>query len=125
MDKTRTPLAKRFTAMYLAAEDKGGLSAKSLKKKMGALYLTAWTMLRKTRAAMDDRDGKHTLEGVVEMDESFSAAPLKAASAGAALKRPLCWRPYPSPNGASPRSRGWKLSTPLTDRQSRLSPRTA
>ncbi|MDR3348976.1 MAG: IS1595 family transposase [Acidaminococcales bacterium] len=71
MDKTRTPLTKWFVAMYLVAEGKRGFSAMALKKKIGVSYLTAWTMLKKIRAAMADRDSKCTLDGVVEMDEGF------------------------------------------------------
>jgi hypothetical protein len=43
MDKTRTPLTKWFAAMYLVAEDKRGLSAMALQKKIGVAYFTAFS----------------------------------------------------------------------------------
>jgi transposase-like protein len=82
MDKTRTPLTKWFTAMYLVAEDKRGFSAMALKKKIGVAYLTAWMMLQKIRAAMGDRDGRYTLEGIVEMDEGFFGGPAESGKRG-------------------------------------------
>jgi transposase-like protein len=63
MEKTRTPLTKWFAAMYLVAEDKRGLSAMALRRKIGVAYFTAWTMLRKIRFAMGNRDEKYMLDG--------------------------------------------------------------
>ena len=71
MDKTKTPLTKWFLAFYLASEDKRGISALSLKKKIGVAYNTAWTMLHKIRHAMGERDGLYAQNGIVELDEAF------------------------------------------------------
>jgi transposase-like protein len=82
MDKTRTPLVKWFLAMYLMAEDKRGVSALSLKSKLGVSYNTAWTMSHKIRHAMGKRDEKYTLGGIVEMDEGFFGAPAEGGKRG-------------------------------------------
>ena len=74
-DKTRTPLVKWFMAIYLMGEDKRGINALALKKKIGVSYTTAWTMLQKIRHAMGKRDGSYYLSGIVELDEAFFGAP--------------------------------------------------
>ena len=81
-DKTRTPLTKWFMAIYLASEDKRGISALALKDKIGVAYCTAWTMLHKIRHAMGERDGGYQLSGTVEMDEAFFGAPAEGGKRG-------------------------------------------
>jgi transposase-like protein len=71
MHKTRTPLRTWFLAIYLLANDKRGLSALQLSKKLEVSYYVAWTMLHKIRRAMRDRDQGYQLNGIVEMDDSF------------------------------------------------------
>ena len=71
MHKTRTPLRKWFCALYLLANDKRGLSALQLSKKLEVSYYVAWTMLHKIRRAMKDRDDGYQLQGVIEMDDAF------------------------------------------------------
>ncbi len=43
--KTRTPLVKWFWAIWLVAQDKGGVSAMRLSKQLELGYRTAWSML--------------------------------------------------------------------------------
>jgi len=71
MHRTRTPLRKWFWAIYLVANDKRGLSALHLSKKLEVSYYVAWTMLHKIRRAMKERDSGYELRGIIEMDESF------------------------------------------------------
>jgi transposase-like protein len=71
MHRTRTPLRKWFWAIYLVSNDKRGLSALQLSKKLSVSYYVAWTMLHKIRKAMADRNQKYQLRGVIEIDESF------------------------------------------------------
>jgi len=85
MDKTRTPLAKWFMAVYLMAADKRGVSAPALARQIGVAYYTAWTMCRKIRHAMGARDGGRALGGTVEMDEAFLGAPRRGGQARAGL----------------------------------------
>jgi len=81
-DKTRTPLVKWFMAIYLMGEDKRGISALALKKKIGVSYTTAWTMLQKIRHAMGERDANYYLSGIVELDEAFFGAPTDGGKRG-------------------------------------------
>jgi transposase-like protein len=74
MDKTRTPLTKWFTAIYLLAGDKRGASALGVGKAIGVSYFTAWTMCQKIRHAMGERDERYRMSGTVEMDEAFFGA---------------------------------------------------
>ena len=81
-DKTRTPLTKWFLAIYLAAEDKRGFSAMALQRAIGVACFTAWTMLQKIRSAMDERDKRYILDGVIEMDEGFFGGAAKGGKRG-------------------------------------------
>lgn len=71
MHKSKTPLVKWFWAIYLAARDKGGISALGLSKHIGVTYKTAWLMLHKIREAMKSRDGEYMLTGLVEVDDAY------------------------------------------------------
>jgi len=70
-DRTRTPLTVWFTACWLFASQKDGISALSLKRllEIGS-YQTAWAMLHRLRAVLV-RPGRERLTGAVEVDESF------------------------------------------------------
>jgi len=82
MDKSRTPLRKWFLAFYHISEDKRGISALSLKGKIGVAYQTAWSMCHKIRHAMGERDAVYKLEGIVELDEAFFGSPTEGGKRG-------------------------------------------
>lgn len=69
--KTKVPLTIWFLALYLVANDKRGVSAKTLERNLGVSYPTAWLMLKKIRKAMADRNALYKLEGIVQVDEFF------------------------------------------------------
>jgi len=70
-DRTRTPLTVWFTACWLFASQKDGISALSLQRllEIGS-YQTAWAMLHRLRSVLV-RPGRERLGGEVEVDESF------------------------------------------------------
>jgi len=70
-DRTRTPLTVWFTACWLFASQKDGISALSLKRllEIGS-YQTAWAMLGRLRSVLV-RPGRERLRGEVEVDESY------------------------------------------------------
>jgi transposase-like protein len=68
---TNLPLVKWFWAIYLAASDKGGISALRLSKQIGVSWPTARNMLRKIRTAMEHRDSIYRLENFIEMDDAL------------------------------------------------------
>jgi transposase-like protein len=70
-DRTRTPLTVWFTACWLFAAGKGGVSALSLKRTLEiGSYQTAWAMLHRLRSVLV-RPGRDRLAGVVEVDETY------------------------------------------------------
>jgi transposase-like protein len=70
-DKTRTPLTVWFTACWLFASQKDGVSAQSLQRALEiGSYQTAWAMLHRLRSVLV-RPGRERLHGRVEVDETF------------------------------------------------------
>ena len=70
-DRTRTPLTLWFTACWLLASGKDGISALSLKRTLEiGSYQTAWAMLHRLRSVLV-RPGRERLTGTVEVDETY------------------------------------------------------
>ena len=70
-DRTRTPLTVWFTACWLFATAKDGMSALSLQQSLeGGSDQTAWAMLGRVRSALV-RPGRDLLAGRVEVDETY------------------------------------------------------
>jgi len=70
-DRTRTPLTVWFTACWLFATQKDGISALSLQRSLEiGSYQTAWAMLGRLRSVLV-RPGRDRLSGTVEVDETF------------------------------------------------------
>jgi transposase-like protein len=70
-DRTRTPLTVWFTACWLFATAKDGVSAQSLQRSLEiGSYQTAWAMLHRLRSVLV-RPGRERLTGAVEVDETF------------------------------------------------------
>lgn len=80
--KTKTPLTKWFLAIYLVANDKGGIAATTLARMVGVSYPTAWLMLRKIRIAMADRNAKYKLGGIVQVDDFYLGGESKGGKRG-------------------------------------------
>jgi len=70
-DRRRTPLTVWFTACWMLAAQKDGVSALSLQRglEIGS-YQTAWAMLHRLRAVLV-RPGRDRLTGTVEVDETY------------------------------------------------------
>lgn len=70
-DRTRTPLTVWFTACWLFATSKDGISALSLQRTLEiGSYQTAWAMLHRLRSVLV-RPGRDRLSGTVEVDETY------------------------------------------------------
>ena len=70
-DRTRTPLTVWFTACWLFATQKDGISALSVQRALEiGSYQTAWAMLHRFRSVLV-RPGRERLAGIVEVDETF------------------------------------------------------
>lgn len=87
---TNLPLVKWFWAIYLAASDKGGISALRLAKLIGVSWPTARNMLRKIRIAMADRDSIYKLSRFIEFDDAYIGGKKTGKRGrGAAGKKPI------------------------------------
>jgi len=83
-DRTRTPLTVWFTACWLFASQKDGISALSLKRQVEiGSYQTAWAMLHRLRSVLV-RPGRERLRGEVEVDESYFGGEEPGLAAGRA-----------------------------------------
>lgn len=70
-DRRRTPLTVWFTACWMFATQKDGVSALSVQRSLEiGSYPTAWAMLHRLRSVLV-RPGRDRLSGVVEVDETF------------------------------------------------------
>ena len=70
-DRTRTPLTVWFTACWLFATQKDGISAQHLQRALEiGSYPTAWAMLHRLRSVLV-RPGRDRLTGTVQADETF------------------------------------------------------
>ncbi|PZS37752.1 MAG: IS1595 family transposase, partial [Pseudonocardiales bacterium] len=70
-DRRRTPLTVWFTACWMFATGKGGMSALSLQRALQiGSYPTAWAMLHRLRSVLVC-PGREWLTGMVEVDETF------------------------------------------------------
>ena len=80
--KSKMPLTKWFLAIYLVANDKGGIAATTLERALGVSYPTAWLILRKIRIAMADRNAKYKLDGIVQVDDFYLGGESKGGKRG-------------------------------------------
>ena len=70
MHRSHLPLKVWFTAAWLVATHRNGMSARQLWLQLGlGSYKSAWLLLRKLRAAMV-APGRSPLDGLVEVDET-------------------------------------------------------
>jgi hypothetical protein len=84
MHRSHLPLRVWFTAAWLVATHKNGMSARQLGQQLGlGSYKSAWLLLQKLRAAMVAPD-RSPLSGLVEVDET--SLPFRAKDAPAARK---------------------------------------
>jgi transposase-like protein len=83
-DRTRTPLTVWFTACWLFATQKDGVSALSLQRSLEiGSYQTAWAMLHRLRSVLV-RPGRERLHGTVEVDETYIGGEEPGLSGGRA-----------------------------------------
>ena len=70
-DRRRTLLTVWFTACWMFAAQKDGVSAQSLQRSLEiGSYPTAWAMLHRLRSVLV-RPGRDRLTGIVEVDETY------------------------------------------------------
>jgi transposase len=67
--KSTTPLTVWFDAIHEMATTRTGFSAKSLQRKHGMTYKTAWRMFKQIRQLLSEND--NVLKDEVEVDETY------------------------------------------------------
>ena len=82
LHKTHMPLTQWFLAFYFVSQDKRGISTVQLAAMLGTTYKTAWSMLRRIRIAMGQRDETHQLCGVIEFDDAYFGGPTTGKKRG-------------------------------------------
>lgn len=82
MHRSHVALTKWFLALYFVSQDKRRISAMQLCSVIGVTYKTAWYLLARIRKAMGQRDDKHQLSGLVELDDAFFGAPTSGKKRG-------------------------------------------
>ncbi len=70
--KSTTSLRTWYYVIRLMASTRVGVSAKQIQRETGVTYKTAWRMMKQVRKLMAETI---TLQGPVEMDESYFGAP--------------------------------------------------
>jgi len=90
-DRTRTPLTVWFTACWLFATQKDGVSALSIQRALDiGSYQTAWAMLHRLRSVLV-RPGRERLQGTVEVDETYIGGDEPGLSGGRAKGKKVLW----------------------------------
>ena len=110
-DRTRTPLTVWFTACWLFATQKDGISALALQRSLEiGSYQTAWAMLGRLRSVLV-RPGRDRLSGTVQADETYiggEEAGLAGAGPGARRSSPGSrWRSASRGGSAGAACRSW------------------
>ena len=78
--KTKIPLTKWFSLIFLMSQDKGGISAVRASNLLDMHYTTVWNMMHKIREAMSQRLEAEMLSGFVEIDDAFYGGRTKGKS---------------------------------------------
>ena len=98
-DRRRTPLTVWFTACWMFAAQKDGVSALSLQRSLEiGSYPTAWAMLHRLRSVLV-RPGRDRLSGMVEVDETFIGGE-EAGLRGGRQRGRSPWSAWPSRSGS-------------------------
>lgn len=70
-NNSKLPILTWVRAIYFVMQDKRGLSALELQRRLGiGSYRTAWRMLRKIRRSLQQRDERYKLKNLIELDGS-------------------------------------------------------
>ncbi len=68
---TKLPLTTWFLGLYFVTQNKKGISALELKRKLGISYPAAWRMKQKLMQVMMEREDTKPLSGFIEIDDAY------------------------------------------------------
>lgn len=89
MDKTRTSLKTWFWMMFLISNMRTGVSILGASRLLGISYKRAWFIAHKIRKAMQDRDERYRLSGLIELDDSYFGSRRSGKRGRGTTKRPV------------------------------------
>ena len=87
LHRTYLPLTVWFWAIYLAAQDKRGISASQLSRELEIAYSSAWYLLQRLRKAMGERDKDYVFSGIIELDDAYFGAPKSNGKRGRGIDK--------------------------------------
>lgn len=88
MHRAKVPLREWFWAAWAFAQDKRGVSALYLSRVLGRRYETVWRLLHKVRDALAEDPALFPLEGIVEVDETYTGGKTSKGKGGRSLSDP-------------------------------------
>lgn len=88
MHRTKVPLVEWFWTAWAFAQDKRGVSALQLSRVLGRRYETVWRLLHKVRDALAEDSSAFPLEGIVEVDETYTGGKTSKGKGGRSLADP-------------------------------------
>lgn len=68
---TKLPLTTWFLGLYFITQDKKGISALELMRRLGISYPAAWRMKQKLMQVMMEREQTKMLSGFIEIDDAY------------------------------------------------------
>ena len=72
MESSKLSFMIWYKTIFLLSATKKGFSSKEIQRQLGLKrYEPVWAMVHKLRDAMGQRDQRHTLDGMIEMDEGY------------------------------------------------------
>lgn len=79
---TKLPLTTWFLGMYLLTQTKNGVSALELRRQLGITYNAAWRMKHKLMQVMKERDDRHPLAGIIQLDDAYMGGERRGGKRG-------------------------------------------
>lgn len=79
---TKLPLRTWFLGMYFITQDKKGISALELMRRLGIGYKSAWRMKQKLMQVMLERDESKPLSGFIELDDAYLGGERRGGKVG-------------------------------------------
>ena len=70
-ESTKLPLTQWFLGLYFITQDKKGISALELMRRLGISYKAAWRMKQKLMQVMMEREQSKMLSGFIELDDAY------------------------------------------------------
>ena len=88
MHRSKVSLEEWFWAAWAFGQDKRGVSALGLSRALGRRYETVWRLLHKLRDALAEDPTSFPLEGIVEVDETYTGGKTSKGRGGRSLSDP-------------------------------------